>query len=221
MDERNIESGTLCSTDGHKKIAVCLLVVYGLQSQLEMKEKKKEELYNACLRTVLMMERASYLDDRRLPEGPSRGIETPRDGKDATLVVRCCRAFHARSPRDTTYDDGKHQSRLGYAFANTAALRAVRRFEVSQERAVPKYKLLAGGRNRFGNDFASGTERGNTFEESDAYKDAFLKPQNEKSTETKTAGKGREPRLVQEPVCQKAGATVHGRSRCAGRGRNW
>ena len=147
-----------------------------------MKEKKKEELYNACLRTALMMWKASYFDGWRLPEGPSRGIETPRDGKDATLVVRCCRAFHARSPRDTTYNDGKHPSRLGYAFANTAALRAVRRFEVSQERAVPKYKLLAGGRNRFGNDFASGTERGNTFEESDAYKDAFLKQQNEKST---------------------------------------
>ena len=37
------------------KITVCVLVVYGLQGQLEMKEKKNEELYNACTRTFLRM----------------------------------------------------------------------------------------------------------------------------------------------------------------------
>ena len=38
---------------------------------------------------------------------------------------------------------------------------------------------------------------------SDAYKDAFLVQQNERIFEKKTAGKGREPRFVREPVCQK------------------
>ena len=38
---------------------------------------------------------------------------------------------------------------------------------------------------------------------SDAYKDAFLKQQNERIDEKKTAGQGREPRFVREPVCQK------------------
>ena len=35
-----------------QKVTVCVLVVYGLQSQLEVKEKKNEELCNACTRTV-------------------------------------------------------------------------------------------------------------------------------------------------------------------------
>ena len=38
---------------------------------------------------------------------------------------------------------------------------------------------------------------------SDACKDAFLKQQNERIDETKTAGKGREPTFVREPVRQK------------------
>ena len=42
------ESGTLCSADGHTEDTVCVLVVYGLQGQLEVKEKKNEEVYNAC-----------------------------------------------------------------------------------------------------------------------------------------------------------------------------
>ena len=42
---------------------------------------------------------------------------------------------------ESTYSDGKHESRLDYVFANAAALRAVRRFEVSQEQVVPKHKL--------------------------------------------------------------------------------
>ena len=37
---------------------------------------------------------------------------------------------------------------------------------------------------------------------SDAYRDAFLKQQNERIDKKKTAGKGREPRFVLEPVCQ-------------------
>ena len=39
---------------------------------------------------------------------------------------------------------------------------------------------------------------------SDAYRDAFLNQQNERiDKKKKTAGKGREPRFVREPVCQK------------------
>ena len=38
---------------------------------------------------------------------------------------------------------------------------------------------------------------------SDAYRDAFLKQQNERIDKKKTAGKGREPRFVRESVCQK------------------
>ena len=43
---------------------------------------------------------------------------------------------------ESTNSDGKHESRWDYVFANTAALRAVRRSEVSQEQVVPKHKLL-------------------------------------------------------------------------------
>ena len=43
---------------------------------------------------------------------------------------------------ETPYSDGKHESRLDCVFANTAALRAVRRFEVSQEQVASKRKLL-------------------------------------------------------------------------------
>ena len=35
---------------------------------------------------------------------------------------------------DITYSDGKHEPRLDHVFAQTAALRGVRRFEVSQSR---------------------------------------------------------------------------------------
>ena len=38
---------------------------------------------------------------------------------------------------------------------------------------------------------------------SDAYRDAFLKQQNERIDMKKTAGQGREPRFVRESVCQK------------------
>ena len=37
----------------------------------------------------------------------------------------------------------------------------------------------------------------------DVYKDAFLKQQNERIDEKKTAGKGREPKFVREQGCQK------------------
>ena len=40
---------------GTLKITVYVLVVYGLQGQLEMRERKNEELHNACSRTVLRM----------------------------------------------------------------------------------------------------------------------------------------------------------------------
>ena len=40
---------------GTQKITVYVLVVYGLQGQLEMKERKNEELYSVCTRTVLRM----------------------------------------------------------------------------------------------------------------------------------------------------------------------
>ena len=48
----------------------------------------------------------------------------------------------ARGAPEPTYRDGKHESRLDYVFAIADALRAVRRFEVSQEQVVPKHKLL-------------------------------------------------------------------------------
>ena len=43
---------------------------------------------------------------------------------------------------ETTSSDGKHESRLDYVFPNTPALRAARRFAVSQKQVVPKRKLL-------------------------------------------------------------------------------
>ena len=43
---------------------------------------------------------------------------------------------------EATYSDGRHESRLDYVFANTSAMRAVRKFKVSQEQVVPKHKLL-------------------------------------------------------------------------------
>ena len=45
----------LAAPTGTQKITVCVVVVYGLQGQLEMRERKNEELYNACTRTVLRM----------------------------------------------------------------------------------------------------------------------------------------------------------------------
>ena len=43
---------------------------------------------------------------------------------------------------ESTNSDGKQKSRLDYVFRHAAALRAVRRFEVSQEQVVPKHRLL-------------------------------------------------------------------------------
>ena len=60
---------------GTLKITVYVLVVYGLQGPLEVKEKKNEELYNACTRTVLRMGNLpNFLvgDFQRDPSGTSK-----------------------------------------------------------------------------------------------------------------------------------------------------
>ena len=61
--------------------------------------------------------------------------------KTQHLLFDVAEHFTQGSP-ETTYSNGKHETQLDCVFAKTAALRAVRRFEVSQEQMVPKHKLL-------------------------------------------------------------------------------
>ena len=62
---------------GTKKITAHVLVVYGLQGQLELQEKKNEELYLACARTLFRMENLPTFmvgDFQRNPSGTSRHL---------------------------------------------------------------------------------------------------------------------------------------------------
>ena len=116
-------------------------MVYGLQSQLELKEKKNEELYNACTRTVLRMgDLPTFMlgDCQRDQIATSRQLMMP---KTQHLLFDVAEHFTHGVP-ETTCDDGNHESRLDHVFATTAALRAVRRHQVSQEQVVPKHELL-------------------------------------------------------------------------------
>ena len=61
-------------------------VVYGLQGQLEMRERKNEELYNACTRTVLEIGNLPTLMVGDL-QRPLRGIEPTHDGQGAGPAV--------------------------------------------------------------------------------------------------------------------------------------
>ena len=142
------------------------------------------------------------------------------------------------------YSDGKHESRLYCIFTNAAAMRAVTRFEVSQEQLVPKHKLLVVGidlemftatqmvlvrqvklqaldQNMLEKDFEDNWDgkRQHYVERCDVLlmrrdKDAFMKQQSEHIDEKMTAATGREPRFVLESV-PKVDARNRGRSRCA------
>ena len=72
----------------------------------------------------------------RFQEGPSSDVETAHESTDAIHVVDVAEHF-----TETTHGDGKHESR-DYVFANTATLRAVRRFQVSKEQVFSKHTLL-------------------------------------------------------------------------------
>ena len=52
-----------------------------------MKEKKNEELYNACTRSVLKMGNLPTFMVGDLHRNPSGNIETAHDGTDSTLAV--------------------------------------------------------------------------------------------------------------------------------------
>ena len=227
---------------GTQKITVYVLVVYVLQGQPEMKEKKNEELHNACTRTLLRIGNLPTFkvgDLQRDPPGTSKQLMM---AKTHHLLSDVAEHF-ARGAPEPTCSDGKHESRLACVFANAAALRAVRRFEMSQEQVVPKHKLLmvkytttqivmvkqikldAPDQNKLEKDFGNLWEgKRRRYSEScercandeawetlsDAYREAFLKQQNERVNVKKTAGKGRVPRFVREPVCQKPTPGVEG-----------
>ena len=71
-------------------------------------------------------------DLQRDPSGTSRQLMM---AKTQHLLFDVAEHFTQGTP-ESTYSDGKHESRLDYVFANAAALRAVRRFEVPQEQVV-------------------------------------------------------------------------------------
>ena len=114
-----------------QKVTVYVLVVFGLEGQLAMKEKT-EELYNARTRTVLRMGTRAYLSCWKFPEEPSKDVKTAHDGEDTQHLSFDVAEHFTRGAPETLYSDGKHESRLDNVLADTAALRAVRRFEVSQ-----------------------------------------------------------------------------------------
>ena len=100
----------------------------GLQSQLEVKERKNEGLLYACTRTMVRMGNLPAFvvgDLQRDPSGTSRQLMM---AKTQHLLFDVAEHFTQGTP-ESTYSDGKHESRLDYLFANAAALRAVRRFE--------------------------------------------------------------------------------------------
>ena len=71
---------------GTQKIIVYVFVVYGLQGQLEMRERENEELYNARTRTELRMGKlptfmVGYL--QRDPSGASRQLMIGQSKKPA------------------------------------------------------------------------------------------------------------------------------------------
>ena len=71
-----------------QQITVYVLLVYGLQGQLKMKEKKDEELYNACTRTVLMMgNMPTFMVDIYFMVGEERERDTTL-ASDSTNVHR-------------------------------------------------------------------------------------------------------------------------------------
>ena len=113
-----------------QKITVYVLVNYGLQGQLEIRERENEELYNTCTRTVLRMGNlptfmADYL--QRDPSGASRQLMT---AKAKSLLFDVTEHFTQGTP-EATYSDRGHESTFDYVFANTSASRVVRNFEVS------------------------------------------------------------------------------------------
>ena len=86
---------------GTQKITVYVLVVCGLQSQLEVKEKKNEELYNACTRTVLRMGNlpTSMVGDlQRDPSGTSRQLMV---AKTPHLLFDVAEHFTQGTPEST------------------------------------------------------------------------------------------------------------------------
>ena len=117
MGERSDGSLTSCSADGYVEdhgLRLC-----GLRGPREMKEKKNGEL---------------HID----PSVTSRLFIM---AQPQHLLFHVAEHFTQGIP-ETTCSDGKHDSRLDNVLPKTAALRAVRRFEVSQEQVVPKHKLL-------------------------------------------------------------------------------
>ena len=119
-----------------QKITVYVLVVYGLQGQLEMRERKNEELYNACTRTVLRMgDLPTFMvgDLQRDPSGASRQLMM---AEAQGLLFDVAEHLTQGTP-EATYSDGRHESRLDYVFANTSALRAVKKLKYHKNRWYP------------------------------------------------------------------------------------
>ena len=100
-----------------------------------MRERKNEELYNACTRTVLRMGDLPTFMVGDLQRDPSEVSRQLMMAKAQGLLNDVAEHFTQGTP-DATYSDGRRESRLDYVFANTSALRAVRNFEVSQEQVV-------------------------------------------------------------------------------------
>ena len=120
---------------GTQKITVYVLEVYELQGQLEVKEKKNEELYNSSTWTVLVMGNLPTLmvgDFQMDPSGTSRQHMTV---KTQHFLFDVAEHF-TQGIQETTYCDGRQEPGLDYVFASTAAMRAVRRFDMLQGQVV-------------------------------------------------------------------------------------
>ena len=137
----------LTGTEGHGPCPcgqLEVLVVYGRQSQLEMKEKKHEELYNACTKILLRMGNLPTFmvgDFQRDASGTSRQLMIAKTQHLLFDIAEQQSISRTKSWRQRTVMGNMSQG-WDYVFANTAALRTVRRFELSQEQVVTKHKLL-------------------------------------------------------------------------------
>ena len=88
-----------------QKITVYVLVVYGLQSQLEMTEKRNDELYNACTRTVLTMGNLRAFMAGHLQRDPAGASRELMMAKTQHLLFDVAEHFTQGLP-ETTFSDG-------------------------------------------------------------------------------------------------------------------